>query len=442
MIAALLLLLASPPAEESRPSQSAVLSFPIADMPDLAEGAYGFPTWGQSIQLTKSQYQASHRLIAEYAHRKFDGDEKQVAGATISAGLLHELAVGWLPLARAWAHEEGHRSVMDRRGVDSFNDVYLLNPFRSAIYVSHVRDADLVRLKDEHPADQVRLAAAGWETEWVLTRELEKEAFFLDAPVWLDWATLISNATSTVGYLWVCSEPVFDRFTDESNEADGRSVPKRDALGLDCTAWVYDLHRPDEPYAARGEHPSGVGVDRYIKFGDLSADEQRLMRKVRWLSLLTFADPFLFLQPELISGERRATSRFAFFATSYGYTIDQDFFVSQRRVNVLFTWHHQFNEDRYFPGFDLELWRHPLPFGRRPAYVTVGASAWLQPANQRWDDGEHARGGRMWAGLAVPVWDRMELQLEGATKSRGWVAGDAHLDAETSFRAGLGWRWR
>lgn len=65
--------------------------------------------------------------------------------------------------------------------------------------------------------------------------------------------------------------------TDEANLADGDGVSVRDFTGHDFVAWVYDLHRPDEPYGARGIHPSGVGIDRYRKSAQLTPDERESM---------------------------------------------------------------------------------------------------------------------------------------------------------------------
>lgn len=75
------------------------------------------------------------------------------------------LASGILPGGGGWAHEEWHRAVLSRHGASSFNGIYELKPFRSFISVKHVSDEDLARIKDQHPQDFVRLAAAGLELQ-------------------------------------------------------------------------------------------------------------------------------------------------------------------------------------------------------------------------------------------------------------------------------------
>ncbi len=46
--------------------------------------------------------------------------------------------------------------------------------------------------------------------------------------------------------------PVFDSTHDAVRE-EGADVKRRDFVGLDFTAWVYDLFRPDEPYKTHNE---------------------------------------------------------------------------------------------------------------------------------------------------------------------------------------------
>jgi hypothetical protein len=85
-----------------------------------------------------------------------------------------------------------------------------------------------------------------------------------------------------------------DRNTDEANQKEGANLQVRDVTGHDFTAWAYDLHRSDEPYAARGVHPSGVGVDRDIKRADLTSEESKYLKRQGRLQLVNLLAPFLF----------------------------------------------------------------------------------------------------------------------------------------------------
>lgn len=415
----------------------ALLELPIADLPAMHDGAYAAPTWDQAIDGTKAQYQATHRAFAAWAERRWGAERRDAIAMTL--GLGWELAANLLPLGNVWAHEEGHRAVLDHRGMRSFNGVYDVDPSGGAVYVRGIRDRDLVRLKRDHPADSARLAAAGMETETVVNLRIERDLFFLRGRVATDWATLLANATNNIGYVWACSEPaVADPFTDETNRRDGRVIVRRDALGLDCTAWAYDLQRPGEPYDARGLHPSGRGIDRYVKFSDMTYDEQKLLRTVRWVSLVALADPFLWLEDGWDAGEdTRASTNLAFFLTSFGWTVDHNVFVASGTRNVVVTVHHHVNGARWMPGVDLEVWRVPLAGGMR---LTLSLGTWLQPEDQRWETARAVPGGRAGAALAVPLWRALELELGAARKTAGWVAANAALDAETSFQASLAWR--
>jgi hypothetical protein len=435
VIASLLfpLLLAAAPPQAADP---ALLTLPILDLPD-EHGAYAVPTWDQSVEVTKAQYQASHRAIAAWAEGRFDPERRE--SATMSFSLGWELVASLLPFGHTWAHEEGHRAVLDHRGIRSFNGVYDFDPRSGAVYVRRIRDEDLIRLKSEHPADSVRLAAAGMETATVLSLRLERDLFFLRGQPATDWATLFATAINNTGYVWTCSDEAFDGFTDDTNEADGSVIVRRDALGLDCTAWAYDLNRPDEPYEARGTHPSGRGIDRYRKFGDLSREEKKLLRTVRLLALANFADPFLFLEDGWGTEERRASTSFGFFLTSFGWSVDQNVFLALGEKNVLITMHHAANGARWAPGLDAQVWRLPIVNG---ASLTLGAGLWLQPHEQRWETARMDPGARLHATIAFPVWRALEVELAAAHKTAGWVAAVPALESETSFRAGLSWRLR
>ena len=84
-----------------------------------------------------------------------------------------------------------------------------------------------------------------------------------------------------------------NELTDKSNQKEGRDLEARDFTGHDFTAWVYDRHPPRETYQERGIHPSGVGLNRYIKFSDLTFDERTFLRRQARLQWLNLLDPYL-----------------------------------------------------------------------------------------------------------------------------------------------------
>src|SRR6185295_15238755 len=140
--------------------------------------------------------------------------------------------------------------------------------------------------------------------------------------------------------------------TDTMNLEDGADVKRRDFTGHDFTAWVYDLHRPDEPYSARGVHPSGVGIDRYIKPSDLSSGEFAYLRRQGRLQLLNLIDPFMFGLHEVtldVHGTpMRMNANIGHLLTSFGRTIDTNIFVARGGAKVMVTMHAYANGERSF----------------------------------------------------------------------------------------------
>ena len=86
----------------------------------------------------------------------------------------------------------------------------------------------------------------------------------------------------------------FDKIIDKSNEKDGADISKRDFTGADFTAWADALFFPDKPYEDRGIHPSGVGINRYIKPSQLSTEARSYLKKQGRLHWLNILSPHLF----------------------------------------------------------------------------------------------------------------------------------------------------
>ncbi len=86
----------------------------------------------------------------------------------------------------------------------------------------------------------------------------------------------------------------FDDLADRLNEEDGADILKRDFTGPDFTAWVDALFNPNRPYESRGVHPSGVGINRYIKPTSLSSEEIEYLQKQGILQWLNLISPHLF----------------------------------------------------------------------------------------------------------------------------------------------------
>lgn len=411
----------SPPPAAPRPFDVPALDYPF----NLPDGS--FPSMRQSLMFSKDAFHLMHAF------------DRRISESGEWAGLFVvgiDILYVYLPLGEAWLHEEYHRAVLSQRGIGSFNDVYKMRLFADTIAVSHVRDEDLVRLKRDHPAEQVRLSAAGAEGEHDLILELEKDSFFLEAPTEIVFVAWLSKLTSSY-YVYQCGTPDGDELTDELNLEDGADVERRDFTGLDFTAWVYDLHRPQEPYAARGVHPSGVGLDRYRKLTHLTPAEQSYLKHQGRLTWLNFVDPHLigirsFGRPE---GTRWMAS-LRHELTSFGYAIDANVFLRRGGLKLAATTHAYFSQEHVLPGLEVQLLGLPVRVAGRVLTLTPRLAGWLQPKDQLYRSRETKAGGllALRAGLGSR---RVRPYLEVEAKTEGWVAGNVYLGSNVTVRAGF-----
>lgn len=342
-------------------------------------------------------------------------------------------------------HEEWHRAVLTRRGISSFNGVYHWDLGAGAISVDHVADADLADLKREHPADFVRLMEAGLESEVESIRLMKRTNFFLgrrsryDALTWWTWGL---NSTA---YLYLCSQDGLDG-TLADMESREPSESQRDFTGLDFRAWVHDLRNPREPYASGprgGRHPAGPGVDRYLKYGDLTHGERAYLRLQAGLSLLNFVSPQHFGRDWLPGnnpwGGRGYLWNFGLFhhLTPFGFDVGGEFLVRRGKWAWVFNAQALVNGKVGLPGFGGDLFRYPLTLGRKTLFVSGGASAWLQPEDLLFRTASARPGGSARAGAALPLRTGLELIVEADAKTAGWEAGNVYLDAAVQGRTGL-----
>ncbi len=416
------------------PQSGFPVSVPLLDLPYNTEAA-SQPSMPQALALSASFYEGSHWLLGRFLTPR-QGGWKGFGHRMAYFGI--DMVLAYLPLGDAWAHEEFHRAVMGHRGIESHNAVYDLDIGAATIPVDRVRDADLVRLKREHPADMVRLPAAGIEGQLLLTRELEKRTFFAAPRADLPYHEIAIAFAYFNTYAYVSSGATkdADTLTDELNAIE-KDVPSRDFVGHDFTSWAYDLFRPDEPYEARGVHPTGVGLDRYRKNQDLTRAESRYLGFMGKLMLLNLVDSSLFRPEGLEIEGGRAAFHLKQFLTSFGYATDLGFFVDAYGWPFTLTLTRYRNETLSMPGLALELVELPLagvPFVRA---VSVKASGWLQPERQRFRDRNAQRGAAGGATLFLPFGERRDLFVAAELKTAGWVPGNPSLDRAESMQVGV-----
>lgn len=405
---------------------SVTVDLPVVDAPyNFLDKGYMAPSMRQSLAVSSGFYESLHRAIMG------PKEEYKLWKVFVVAGA--DLFAGYIPLGDAWMHEEWHRAVMGRRGISSYNDVNNFPIGQELIAVSHVTDDDLTRLKRDHPAESVRMSAAGMESQVAQNVFIERHQFFQNAPDYNRFLFLFNNFSVSM-YLSTCAGDSANTSTDKQNTADGGSIPKRDFTGLDCTGWVYDLFRPDEPYAARGVHPSGIGIDRYIKWSDLNDNEQRFLKRQVALSALNFVDPFLIGFNQFTLGESLVwNARLSHQLTSFGYTVDAHLMAKWRGENFHLRLHNGFNDRVWFPGMTLSWIDHPLT---DKISLTLDGTLWNQPRAQRYNatGGEMLVAGGAELAYSLAPMSRIFLGLEA--KTPGWITGQVFIDRNVTLWTG------
>ncbi len=410
--------------------------YPLVDLPFNAGGwtfrAIEWPSMAQSLSLTKCIYQLGHKGIQAGIRALVDRPIWQKLGVA-----AFDLLMPGRPLGTAWLHEEWHRSVMTVRGVDSYNEVYDFKLFTGILRVSHVRDAELAALKRDHNPDLVRLTAAGVESSYEMNLALEKDELFRRTTVY-NRVLLWLNAIQGAAYVASSQINTPDQFEEESYATEHTEEVK-DFVGHDITGWAYDLFRPDEPYASRGIHPGGAGVDRYISRSDLTSGERRYLALQSGLSLLNFVDPFLFgktyFRASVDEREIRWNATIRHHLTSFGNSIDANVFLASTPIgDAFFAVHGYTNANRPFFGIEGQLVDRPL--GNLLLW-SPRVMIWQQPRAQAFRTSSGTFGGLVGSRLSAPVapWFRPYVEIEA--KSAGWVAANPYLDAVFTTRAGV-----
>lgn len=441
VFAAMLLLPQCAQAAGGGDAELRVYEFPVLDLP---YNGNAFPSMRQSMQMSNDFHYLLHNAWLDLVSDQSVNDPDDWLSQNLPI-FIFDAVWGVMPLGQGWMHEEWHRAVLGRRGINSHNGIYDFNSFKSStssnlVYVDHVRDEDLIALKLNHPDEMVRLHSAGFESQYEQNLEFEKQGFFNDHFPAMGGAILL-NYANNIYYMDMCaSSAASNTQTDNANRLDGANVSARDFTGLDCTAWTYDLFRPNEPYAARGVHPSGVGINRYRKFSDLTVVEQRYLERQRNLSLLNLVDPFLFGQRQFATGSGEwlwnATLRHEL--TPFGYDIATNVFLKEREGSGVFCAVHSYSNDTgTYPGIEVALPRYPISLFDEASHITPRVLAWSQPKHLLFRDPSAKLGGLMSIRLDIPIGSGWEMYGELEGKTRGWVAGNEYLGGNVAMRFGL-----
>lgn len=421
-------------AQEYFDPENVYCRFPLVESP-FNTTLKAWPSMDQSLNFSKCAYLVGHKYIPQV----FGGDISGWRSSflqRLEVGIF-DLAMFYIPPGEAWLHEEWHRAVMSRRGISSYNEVYNFDIGSEAIKVSHVKDSELIALKKHHNPDLVRLAEAGNESSYELNLAVEKDEFFRGTDTF-DQILLLANYANAIYYVVSGSSKDADSVSTEMEKKEN-TEEKRDFVGHDFTSWVYDLHRPDEPYEARGVHPSGNGIDRYRLYGDLSNKEKRFLKLQGALSFLNLLDPFLLRKTHfMIKGNDENptywNASLRHHLTSFGYLIETNLFYKVEKMNFFLGLKSYQNDKRAFPGLALELFEYPF---MSEYFISLRGMVWEQPYEQRFYTSSGRTGGLLGARLSRVLHQAYRGYFETEAKTEGWVAGNPFLDKNLTFRLGM-----
>jgi len=230
---------------------------------------------------------------------------------------------------------------------------------------------------------------------------------------------------------------------DEWYKNDGRQE-NRLLTGYYMLNWGYELFHPNEPYAARGSHPSGDGsVARYIRFNQFSDDEMEYLLKHSYLSFLSYVSPLLFGFSSFPLGDSGLEGNFALrhYLTSFGTDISASVFLKKKPFNMAFTYHSYQNYQNYFPAIEAELVDYPFNIGKLEMFLSPRVLIGMQPKDQVFKTDSPEFLGLFGLRVDFMVHKNIFPYFDFTVKTDGWVAGNEYLDANAGVKLGVSMRF-
>jgi len=403
-------------------------------------GIFSNPSMTQSLNISTSLNNLTREGLYRISRKNLFFKQNYL----VSSMVIDFISILPIPLTSGWMHEEFHRAVLAKHGIGSYNDMNDFPITKTLINVSHISDKDLIRLKSESPQDMVRLSEAGIEGQYLMSNNINKEAFFSNTKS-ISLTPLYTNLNSML-YVLLCSKKSFaDSETDVENKAESSNIAKRDAVGLDFLSYTYDLFRPNEPYMNRGTHPSGVGINRYIKLSQLTQQEKSYLLGQGCLQLINLLNPISVMMTSFNLGTEkdgtvtRGNLYFNHWLTSFGYDISTTGLLQYHAENYAFTLHNFVNRNCWMPGLEAETYKYLIgkKTMKNPISINVRAMLWLQPDNLLFNDNKVQPGGMFETKAYIPLSKLIQPYISLTAKTRGWVAGNVYQEANISSSFGL-----
>jgi hypothetical protein len=341
-----------------------------------------------------------------------------------------------LPYGYAFQHEEFHRAVLSSGHIYSYDEVWKSGKGLD-IAVTNVKDEDLIYLKMNHPADQVRLSAAGVEGEYAYLQRMREDNFYRQTGYPFVGISLLGTL-HVVSYVNLPFTERFNSITDSILSYDRDNILARDFTGWDFSAWVYDLFTPDEPYEDRGTWPGGIGIKRPLKESDLTPEMKDFLRETGNMQYLNFISPFL-LGINRIQLRQGCFFNFALrsIPTSFGYYAGGDFFLDFYNRQVMLNLGINRSKNLTLPSLDVTYYN--IIRKEDPRFnASINFSGWLQPKDQMFTAGKASPGMAVGVQPRFDVTEEFSILADLSYKTKGWVFGNPYLDENFTFRLGFG----
>lgn len=345
-----------------------------------------------------------------------------------------------LPYGYAFQHEEFHRSVMATRNIYSFDEVWKFGKGLD-IAVTSVKDEDLIYLKQHHPADQVRLSAAGVEGEYMFMQKMRSENFF-NHSAYPFLGLSILGTFHAINYVNLPFTERFNDITDSILAHDKHDILARDFTGYDFSAWVYDLFTPGEPYDARGQWPDGTGIKRPVHASQLTEEMKEFLRETGNMQYLNLISPFM-VGINKLQFKPGVYFNFALRSvpTSFGYYAGGDFFLDIHSRQFLVSLGMYRSRSLRLPAMDIQYMK--LNKNKTSAWnANLGLSLWLQPEEQKFFADKSEFGFMASIKPEYAISRKMFLHADISYKTAGWVFGNPYLDSKFSGKMGFGIKFR
>lgn len=179
---------------------------------------------------------------------------------------------------------------------------------------------------------------AGIEGDYTLIHNLEKNNFFLNQQLPNELLYNISTLYA-IGYVYSSSKQKYnDKIIDDDNKKE-TVILERDCVGPDLSAWAYHLFNQRQPYDSLGVHPSGIGINRYIKTTQLKPNELSYLNKQGNLAFLNLASPMLLGFKRIAIHKNDSTKLFYMnfslhhYLTPFGNDISFHVFYQKKNIN-------------------------------------------------------------------------------------------------------------